>query len=478
MGAPFYGRERELNLLRERLEMKIASLIVIKGRRRIGKSRLAEEFSKSFRTLSIEGLPPDHDGVTAQSQRTHFAKSLEMASGVRGLKADDWDDLFWHLAEIAKKGRVVIFLDEINWMGSKDPTFLGKLKTVWDQFLKKNPNLILILCGSMSGWIEENILSSTGFLGRVSLVLTLEELPLCECSHFWQPNEGLVSAYEKFKILSITGGVPRYLEEINPKLRAEENIQRLCFRREGLLFQEFDRIFTDLFSRRANQYKNVVMRLADGYADFQQICDAMKMEKGGLVSKYLKDLEETQYIQRFHAWSLVNGKQSKLCRYRLKDNYIRFYLKYIEPNADAIEKGVLKKMPSWDAIMGLQFENLVIGNFKSLYSLLDIPYDEIIFDGPYFQKQTVKDAGCQIDYLLQLKYNCLYVCEIKYSKKPVGAEVISEVQRKLACLKLPNTPFSLRPVLIHVNGVTDAVRKSSFFTHIIDFSQLLKAKPD
>jgi uncharacterized protein len=323
MSNPFYGRKRELALLRERIDMPIATLVVIKGRRRIGKSRLAEEFSKSYRSISIEGLPPDGDGVTAQSQRTHFAKSLKMAAGIRGLKTDDWDDLFWHLAEMTKKGRVVVFLDEINWMGSKDPTFLGKLKTVWDQFLKKNTKLILILCGSMSGWIEENILSSTGFLGRVSLVLTLEELPLPECNLFWLGER--VSPYEKFKVLSITGGVPRYLEEINPKLRAEEIVQRLCFRREGLLFREFDRIISDLFSRRANQYKNIVLRLSDGDADFQQICEAVKMEKGGLITKYLTDLEETGYIQRCHTWSLINGKQSKLSRYRLKDNYIRFY---------------------------------------------------------------------------------------------------------------------------------------------------------
>ncbi|HAB99867.1 MAG TPA: ATPase, partial [Parachlamydiales bacterium] len=196
MGAPFYGRERELLLLKERLDVKIASLIVIKGRRRIGKSRLAEEFSKPFKTISIEGLPPDEETITAQIQRTHFATCLERESGLKGLKADDWDDLFWHLAQVTKKGRVILILDEINWMGSKDPSFLGKLKTAWDKYFKKNPQFICILSGSMSGWIEKNILSSTGFLGRISLDLTLEELPLFECNHFWSPFEKKVSSFE------------------------------------------------------------------------------------------------------------------------------------------------------------------------------------------------------------------------------------------------------------------------------------------
>ncbi|MBF8262675.1 MAG: hypothetical protein HW387_340 [Parachlamydiales bacterium] len=473
MAAPFYGRERELKLLRERLGMKIASLIVIKGRRRIGKSRLAEEFSKPFRTISIEGLPPNHESITAQSQRTHFANSLQRVGKIKGLKADDWDDLFWHLGELTKKGRVVIILDEINWMGSKDATFLAKLKTAWDKYFKKNPQLICILSGSMSGWIEENILSSTGFLGRVSLDLTIQELPLIECNHFWRPYEKKIAPFEKFKILSVTGGVPRYLEEIDPKLPADEMIRRLCFRKEGLLFHEFERIFSDLFSRRSSTYKKIVSRLAEGPADINQICKTLEMEKGGVVTDYLTDLEETQYIQRCYSWDFNSGKRSKLSLYRLKDNYLRFYLKYIEPNKGAVSKGTLKHVPAWDSIMGLQFENLVLNNHFSLYPILQISSDEIINNGPYFQRSTKNKKGCQIDYLLQLRYNSLYLCEIKYSAKPIGVEVLEEMQKKIDHLKQAKTVFSIRPVLIHVNGVTEPVKRSSFFTYIIDFSSLL-----
>ncbi len=476
MHTPFYGRERELNLLNERLDKKIASLIVIKGRRRVGKSRLAEEFAKPYRTIFLEGLPPDDEAITAQDQRNHFAKELQRETGIRGIKAEDWDDLFWHLAQATKKGRVIIVLDEINWMGSLDATFLGKLKTAWDKFFKKNPKLILIVSGSMSSWIENNILSSTGFLGRVALDITLEELPLYECNRFWTPLEKRISAYEKFKILSVTGGIPRYLEEIDPKLPAEEMLFQLCFRAEGLLYKEFERIFSDLFANRASIYKKIVSRLALGDSDFQQICEALDVEKGGTVTEYLATLEETQYVQRYYGWSLKSGKKSKQSLYRLKDNYLRFYLKYIEPHKEAIEKRTLKKVPAWDSIMGLQFENLVLGNFHTLYSLLHIPYEEIIQDGPFFQVATLRQRGCQIDYLIQLKYNSLYVCEIKFSTKPIGLEVIGEVQEKLNRLRTPWNTFSLRPVLIHVNGVADALKESAFFTHVIDFGQLLTSR--
>ena len=115
-------------------------------------------------------------------------------------------------------------------MGSKDPHFLGKIKDAWDLYFKKNDHLTFIICGSASAWIEKNILSSAGFVGRISLTLTLRELTLIECNQFWPRG---VSAYEKFKILSVTGGVPKYLEEINTKQSAEENIKRLCFTEGG-----------------------------------------------------------------------------------------------------------------------------------------------------------------------------------------------------------------------------------------------------
>jgi hypothetical protein len=117
---------------------------------------------------------------------------------------------------------MIVLFDEISWMGSKDPDFLGKLKNAWDLYFKKNPKLIFILCGSVSSWIDKNILSHTGFLGRISYRLTLEELPLKDCNQFWSSAGGQISAYEKLKVLSITGGVPRYLEEIKPRMSAEK----------------------------------------------------------------------------------------------------------------------------------------------------------------------------------------------------------------------------------------------------------------
>ena len=472
MKDSFFGRKRQMKILQRLQTKRTASLVVIKGRRRIGKSRLTEEFAKPFNHYIFVGLPPEK-GVTSQKQRDNFASQMERELSMPKPRADDWGDLFWFLANQTKDGRVVIVLDEINWMGSKDPTFLGKLKTAWDLHFKKNPDLILILSGSMSSWIESNILSSTGFLGRISTNMTLDELPLRVCNHFWKPREDFVSNYEKFKVLSVVGGVPRYLEEIRPEWTAEENIRVLCFEEEGLLFNEFNRIFTDLFSSHAGVYRTIIERLAQGSATQEEVSSALGMKKGGTIGKYLEDLVITGYVSRDHTWSLSSGKTSKLRKYRLKDNYLRFYLKYIEPNREKIQNDTLESLPAWDSIMGLQFENLVLNNHLDIRRLLNISPSDVVNEGCYFQRQTKSRFGCQIDYLIQTKYNALFLCEVKFSKNAIGTSVVGEVKAKIKNLAC-SPRFTIWPVLIHVNGVSESLQETAFFSHTIDFGDLFK----
>ncbi len=473
MNDPFYGRERELGMLKELQDSKVARLVVVRGRRRIGKSRLAEKFGELFdRHLTFVGLPPEED-VSAEIQRRHFANELEKQTGQFNVRFDDWDFLFETLSLVTSQGKVLIVLDEINWMGCLDPAFLGKLKTAWDLHFKKNPKLVLLLSGSMSAWIEKHILRSTGFFGRIALDIVLQELPLYQCNHFWRPLEKRTAALEKFKVLSITGGVPLYLESINPKLSAEENIRRLCFRKEGLLFLEFDRIFSDVFGKRAPRYKKIIATLSQGPADQMKILNMIRADKSGMYSEYLEDLVKTGYLARDYTWNLKSGRFSKLSHYRLCDNYLRFYLRYIEPSKPSIEQNRDLLPAGWTTMMGLQFENLVLNNRSAIQHLLGIQPAEIKIDNPYFQRATKKRAGLQIDYLIQTRFNTLYICEIKFSKDRIGLEIIKEMRQKIKALDMPRG-YSVRPVLIHTNGVKEEVEEHDFFSHIIDFSQLLE----
>jgi AAA+ ATPase superfamily predicted ATPase len=352
--ANFIGRETYLQTLNKLLQKRVASLVVIRGRRRIGKSRLAHEFGKQYPFAAISGLAPKED-TTAQMERDDFSSQLSRIFGMPPIRTEDWGDLFWHLGDRSKEGRQIILLDEIQWMGSKDPTFLGKLKNAWDLQFSKNSKLILILSGSMSSWIEKNIISSTGFLGRISLDIQLRELALDECSQFWG-NQLQIDSFEKLKFLCVTGGVPRYLEELISEETAEQNIKRLCFSPGGFLVTEFENIFSDLFSKRNVIYKHIVQQLAQGPKGVLEIAAALRTKKSGTLSNYLEDLSQAGFISRDFTWHLKNGKSSKLSHYRLSDNYVRFYLKHIDSVKNKIQNGSLTKLPNWHSIMGLQLK--------------------------------------------------------------------------------------------------------------------------
>ncbi len=469
----FIGREKELESLKGLLRKKSSSLVVIRGRRRIGKSRLAEEYAASFdKAYILSGIPPDPD-ISADTQRKEFLRQLQEYR-LPIYRSDDWGNLFYDLAQECKQGRVLVVLDEITWMGSQDPTFLPKLKTAWDRYFKHNPQFVMILSGSNSAWITKNILSSTGFFGRVSLRLLLEELSLPECNMFWEGKSGTVSAYEKFKILSVTGGVPRYLEELRPDLSAEANIQRLCFDSEGLLFREFDQIFHDLFQKQGFFYKQIVENLINTPLSMTELAGKLGRSRGGDLSNALKELMESGFLARDYTWSFATGKRLEASRYRVKDNYLRFYLKYIFPHKEQIENNQLQRLPQgWLSIMGLQFENLVLNNGSLICKILGISSENLLMANTYFQTAGARKQGCQIDYLIQTRFRYLYACEVKFRQEAVGKEIIKEVEEKLHRLKLPRG-FSCCPVLIHVNGVTEDVIDSGYFARIIDLSELLK----
>lgn len=129
-------------------------------------------------------------------------------------------------------------------------------------------------------------------------------------------------------------------------------------------------------------------------------------------------------------------------------------------------------MPGWEGVMGLQFENLVLNNRASIWNALELRLEDIVFENPYFQTKTLKQAGCQIDYLIQTRFKNLYICEIKFSHKPISKEVIQEIKEKLKAIKSLKG-FAYIPILIHMGGVTKAVKDSDFFAHILDFSDNL-----
>lgn len=468
----FIGREEELRLLREFRKRKVAGIIVCCGRRRIGKSTLIEHFGEHTRFIELYGLAP-REQLTNEDQLDHFGELLGLKFNISAMKFANWNQALTTLAGLTAEGRIIIFLDEISWMAGRDKDFAAKLKGIWDTKFKKNNELILVLCGSVSSWIQENILNDKGFMGRVSLTINLEEMPLYDANKFW--GKRLISPYEKFKVLCVTGGVPRYLEEIHPEQTAEQNIKRMCFSKGGILVEEFDKIFNDIFGHRSEDYKTIIKLLVHGALDQTELCEKLGIVQTGGFSKILNVLQQSGFIARDYTWD-GNVKRSKIYKYRLRDNYLRFYLKYIDPKKELINQGLyqdlhLEELPEWQTIMGLQFENLVLNNLSAIQRLLQISPTSVLSASPYYQHKTLRKEACQIDLLIQTKHT-LYVCEIKF-RKQIPLSVVEEVKEKINKLKVPKTT-SIRPVLIYEGELSANVNSENFFSHLIPFAELLQ----
>ncbi len=474
----FIGRQHEITILKDLFQKKTASLVTVTGKRRIGKSTLIQYFSgmSMDHFFEFQGIAP-RDGIENKNQLQHFSEQLALQFNLPTLELKNWNEAFSLLSNQVSGKSCLILLDEISWMASKDRDFPGKLKVAWDTQFKKNDKLILVICGSVSTWIEKNIFNDSDFMGRLSKTIKLEELSLVDSHQFWpKERRHQISTSEKCKLLSVTGGVPRYLEEIDFSKSAEENIKSLAFQKEGILFTEFEKIFNDIFNTRASTYKKLVEIISYGHRSFKEICDALKIEQNGVISGYLMDLVNAGFVKKDYRWNL-NGKVSRLSRYRLSDNYLRFYLRYVLPNQDKIQKGLmnqlsLENLPGWASIMGLQFENLILNNLPKLCELLELDANNLVSASPYFQKSTKRLAGVQIDLLINMSNSSLYIFEMKFMKS-IGINVKREIQEKIKRLKV-SSQYSIRPILIYEGKLTKELKEDEYFIHKLPFSNFIK----
>lgn len=389
---------------------------------------------------------------------------------------ENWHDAFFWLNEaIADEKRTVVLLDEISWMGGYDPDFPGHLKNAWDKLFHKHDRLVVVVCGSVSAWIKQNILDNSGFAGRFSRDYILPELPLSVCPAFWGKTAENVSSREMLDMLSVTGGIPRYLEEIDPAFSTDENIRRLFFTPQGKLFKEFDDMFSAVFGDAAATKKAILKSLADGPQSGAEISAGLGVANTGRFAEHLRALAEGGFIAADIGLNPETGKNARIDRYRLKDNYTRFYLRCVEPKKNEIAIGgyrfaSVEQLPGWDAVMGLAFENLIVNNWMELLPLMGVGNAIVESAAPYRRYSSESGKGVQIDLLVQTPRTA-YAIEIK-RKNRIGREVEVEMEQKLKRLKV-RKGLSVRPVLVYDGELDPQLAGSGYFAAIVDASRLL-----
>jgi len=475
----FIGRERDLKDLEALWGRDHGVLVTCRGRRRIGKSTLIEEFAarSADRFICIEGLPP-RKGMTDSIQRKWFCEKVAEHSGREAVAAATWSLAFAQLDELLASGRrTVVLLDEISWLGGYNPDFAGYLKEAWDRRFRKHPNLILVLCGSVSAWIAENILDSTGFVGRDSLDIELKELPPAQCQQMLGPAGERMSVREKIDLLSVTGGVPKYLEDVRPELSVDENVRRMCFMPRGILFREFDETFSGVFGRKAKTRGRILRMLMSGPRSAAELSEIDGKTPNGSYARALKDLRMAGYVAGDGGLNPCTGEPLREERFRISDNYTRFYLHYIEPRRQMVEKDLfefssLEQLKGLEQMFGLQFENLVLNNLQTLFPMLGLDASLVLSAAPYCQRAASGREGCQIDLMIQTQ-RMVMVVEIK-RRREIGHEVIDEVTEKARRLKF-SSDLSLRTALVYDGRLSPSVAADRYFDFIVPAERLFES---
>jgi AAA+ ATPase superfamily predicted ATPase len=474
--TPFVGRKKELKLLKDACKLGGARILVVYGRRRIGKTRLVEKFAEGKRFLYFAGESPNSLGAEKQHQIDKFTETVNKYFSISSNELIiSWRKAFEFLSkQLTSDIPTVLMFDEVSWMGSGDDSFVGALKSWWDENINGNfSNLTLVISGSVSTWIEKNIIRSTALYGRITQQLELEPLSIPESIRFLRKLGHQTSTRSLLEILVVAGGIPWYLEQFRINASAEKNILRLFFTKNGLMFKEFDLVFHDLFNGESLINKQVLEFLIDGSRPIDSIASHIgwNLSDFDKLTEILNNLVISGFIRKSYQWSLKDGSSLRTYIYSINDCFSRFYLKYVEPEKDKINNGkniyeTISNLPAWATIKGLQLETLLLQNRYLINYFLDLSDSEVVNDGPFFQRLTKSQNGCQIDYLIQTK-DQLLLCEFKFGKKKIGLEIIDEMKEKIIRLDAPED-FTKVAVLFYFGEIAKEVIESNYFFQIIN----------
>lgn len=459
----FVGREQELSELNTLYAAKGAKLAVVYGRRRVGKSRLIEKFMSHKRHLHFDGL----EGMQTQDQIDHFTRDLARQIDdplLERVKFDSWSSVFEYLSvylEKNSKEKIVVLFDEFQWLAVNQTKIVSLIKTYWDRIWSKQ-NVLLILCGSVSSYMVNKVIKSKALYGRVNWELCLYPLMPKEINLLLG---GKRSQDEVMLYSMILGGIPKYLQEINSNQSLEQNINRLLFVSNALLSNEYEKIFYSQFKEHKT-YEKIVVSLERGPLSLAEVAEKNNLTSSGGLKTYLDNLEKAAFITSYIPYD--KNSNSKLIKYKLTDEYLRFYFKFIKNNirliSDNRKANLFARLvkPNWQSWLGFAFENYCIKNAAYLSELMGFE-DQVIQWGPYFKRG---DQGFQIDLIYRRADKVITVCEIKYCDKPVGVEVVKEMERKCELLETPRG-YTIEKALISRYGMDSSLQQLDYFHHAI-----------
>jgi uncharacterized protein len=363
----FHGRRRELALLRTAGESPGSAFIPIYGRRRIGKSELIVHF--------MAGQPGIYFVGKQAPGGAQLREFLEVAARamkeplLADARPDSWKGVFELVVNRWPKGRkLVLALDEFQWMAEASPELPSILQELWDRSWSHGGNVLLILCGSYLGFMERKILGrGSPLFGRRTAQILLPPFNHLEAAEF---HSGY-STVDQARVYAICGGVPMYLAAFDHKLSVEQNLVARLLEETGSLAMEPEFLLREEL-RDLPAYHAVLMALAQGKGNPTQLSEAAGIDVRAL-NYYLTTLVSLGYVQRRHP--VTDQKPAiRQVRYALEDPLLRFWFRFVFPHRSLLrslgaERGFAELVqPALEAYFGRCFERLCRESLPLLYA--------------------------------------------------------------------------------------------------------------
>jgi uncharacterized protein len=468
------GREGEIDFFHSVMESNKSEFVALYGRRRVGKTFLVRSFFEDKFSFYITGMA---NAGTSQQLQNFTDCYKKLAGKTKFDKPANWKAAFQLLiclVEKSKQKRKVIFIDELPWFDTTNAGFIPALEHFWNHWASARKDVVLIVCGSAASWMINKLINNKGGLhNRVTYRLKIVPFTLYECELFLKAKGSVLDRYQITQLYMVLGGIPFYWEQVQRRLSAAQNIERICFSENGLLRTEFNNLFSSLFTNW-DKHVSVVQVLAKKAAGLtrDEIVKGAKLPNAGSTTRILNELEESGFIKKYVPF----GKKMRNSLYQLVDFYTLFYMRYLKDVQADNKNNWLNSIdtPKHRAWSGYAFEQVCLCHIEQLKKALGIGGVETYSSS---WRSTAKDGGAQIDLVIDRKDMVINLCEMKFSINPfvIEKKYAMELRNKMGVFrKETGTRKALFLTMITTFGLKQNAHSSGLVQNDLRLDALFK----
>ena len=446
----FVDREQEMATLQREYDRDGSGLVVLYGRRRVGKTTLISEFIKNKNALFFLASEESE----SQNRLAFQEKAADFLNSdlLKNVEVKSWDVLFRAIIDTHFDSKPVIILDEFQYLGKSNPAFPSVFQRIWEEILKDR-QVMVILCGSLISMMQSQTLAyDSPLYGRRTAQIRLKQIPFAYYHAFFPEK----NRKELIEMYAVTGGVPKYIELFSQSKDIYSAIETCVLNRSGYLYDEPHFLLQQEVSE-VGSYFSIIKAIAAGNTKLSAIAGVLEVKSTSLT-KYLKTLMDLDILEREVPVTEDSPEKSKKGLYKIKDNYLRFWFAFVYPNMSFIESGHGR------IVMDKIRKSLVRNHIAFVYE--DVCRERMWEMNAqsawpfYFSKLgRYWDSKEEIDIAaIDPDGKNLILGECKYWQEPVGVSVLRELEAKAKTVSWEKEKRKTWFVLFSVNGFTEELR--------------------